>query len=143
MYSAVLAGAAQEILGDHRELQMGPALHEQDAIIRSGTPSNCRISDCDSARIASNALLRWLISMIEAPTPGKASKSRWAFSSTGKGNTAGPGEKLKTRSVMGKPFRQWDEANNRVVKKGNSAMGIWANHGRESGVQNPGTLRAE
>src|SRR5262252_5149849 len=34
------------------------------------------------------------------PTPGSESNSRWACSKTGTGSTAGPGEKLKTRSVM-------------------------------------------
>jgi hypothetical protein len=35
------------------------------------------------------------------PTPGRASISSRACSSTGRGSTAGPGEKLKTRSVIG------------------------------------------
>ena len=48
----------------------------------------------------SNVGLRWLISRIDAPTPGSAIRSRCASANTGSGNTAGPAEKLNTRCVM-------------------------------------------
>ena len=50
--------------------------------------------------MSSNGLLRWLISRIDAPTPGKAIRSRCTSASTGTGNTAGPAEKLKMRVVI-------------------------------------------
>ena len=37
---------------------------------------------------------RWLTSRMDMPTPGSASMSRWISSSTVRGSTAGPGEKL-------------------------------------------------
>src|SRR5687768_9326820 len=43
---------------------------------------------------------RWLTSSTDMPTPGSATRSRCASSSTGSGSTAGPAEKLKTRWVV-------------------------------------------
>src|SRR3954471_8821795 len=48
----------------------------------------------------SNVGLRWLISRIDAPTPGSAIRSRCASARTGSGSTAGPAEKLNTRCVI-------------------------------------------
>ena len=50
--------------------------------------------------IFSKAFERWLISRIEMPVPGRASRSRWASWRAGRGSTAGPGEKLYTRFSM-------------------------------------------
>jgi hypothetical protein len=44
--------------------------------------------------MSSNVLERWLISITDMPTPGRATRSRRASSSTGSGSTAGPAEKL-------------------------------------------------
>src|SRR5687767_13898851 len=51
-------------------------------------------------KMSSNVLERWLISITDMPTPGSATRSRWASSSTGGGSTAGPAEKLKTRVMV-------------------------------------------
>src|SRR5262245_31724276 len=50
---------------------------------------------------SSNVFERWLISITDMPTPGSASKSRCASSSTAIGRTAGPAEKLNTRVAVG------------------------------------------
>ena len=54
--------------------------------------------------ILSNAFERWLISRIEMPVPGSASRSRCASCNAESGKTAGPGEKLKTRFSMIVPW---------------------------------------
>src|SRR5918999_1410968 len=50
------------------------------------------------ARTPSNIFDLWLTSRIDMPTPGSDTSSLCAFSSTETGSTAGPAEKLKTRS---------------------------------------------
>src|SRR5688572_15484094 len=50
------------------------------------------------ASTSSNTFDRWLTSRIDMPTPGSATSSLFACSSTGTGSTAGPAEKLKMRS---------------------------------------------
>src|SRR4051812_42179142 len=62
-------------------------------------PARARMSDCAPSMISSNGLDRWLISITDIPTPGSATRSRCASSSTGSGSTDGPAEKLKTRCV--------------------------------------------
>src|SRR4051812_45321791 len=63
-------------------------------------PASSRMSAIARARIASNVFDRWLISITDMPTPGRATRSRCASSSTGTGRTAGPAEKLKMRRVV-------------------------------------------
>src|SRR5206468_11656848 len=67
-----------------------------------------RTSASACSRIDSNVFERWLISRIDMPTPGSASRSRWISSRTGTGSTAGPAAKLKTRCtvVIGRLFDQ-------------------------------------
>src|SRR5688572_12968656 len=56
------------------------------------------------SRISSNVFERWLISRIDIPAPGSASRSRRTSSRTGSGRTAGPAPKLKMRSVITSSF---------------------------------------
>src|SRR5438874_1042824 len=63
--------------------------------------ASARMSASACAKIDSNAAERWLISRIDIPTPGSASRSRWMSSSTTTGSTAGPAEKLYTRWTDG------------------------------------------
>src|ERR1700679_589627 len=58
-----------------------------------------RRSASDSAATCSKALLRWLISITDAPPPCQSISSARACSSTSSGSMAGPGEKLKARTA--------------------------------------------
>src|SRR3954469_17618938 len=60
-------------------------------------PARARMSDCAPSMISSNGFDRWLISITDIPTPGSATRSRCASSSTGSGSTDGPAEELQTR----------------------------------------------
>src|SRR5262252_8546451 len=60
-------------------------------------PPRARMSASAPWITASNVFDRWLISITDMPTPGNATRSRCASSSTGSGSTAGPAAKLKMR----------------------------------------------
>src|SRR5215831_777347 len=60
-------------------------------------PASVRMSASAFWMIASKVFDRWLISITDMPTPGSATRSRCASSSTGSGSTAGPAAKLKMR----------------------------------------------
>src|SRR5215207_3034289 len=59
--------------------------------------ARARKSASAPSMISSKAGERWLISSTDMPTPGRLTRSRRASSSTGRGSTAGPAEKLKMR----------------------------------------------
>src|SRR5262245_61338471 len=63
-------------------------------------PASSRISEIAPCRMSSKVFERWLISITDMPTPGSATRSRCASSSTGSGSTAGPAAKLKIRVVV-------------------------------------------
>jgi hypothetical protein len=67
-------------------------------LYESGISSSFLKSASASSMILVNSAERWLISMTDAPHHLKLSMSAAASSSTARGRTAGPAEKLKTRS---------------------------------------------
>ncbi len=93
------AGAFQQVQREHVELQAGTALEKENLIAGGHAQQFAQALD-GFGEDGIKGLLRWLISKIDMPTPGSAISSRWACSRTGSGRTAGPGEKLKTRSGM-------------------------------------------
>src|SRR5580700_6033211 len=64
-----------------------------------GIDISSRKSASACAATSTKGLLRWLISMTDVPPPCQSSNSSRACSRTSSGSTAGPGEKLKTRTT--------------------------------------------
>ena len=83
----------RRFIGTIENCSRSAALQEEDAIVVGNGEKRPQICFTFSM-IWRNVPLRWLISRIDAPAPGKAIRSRWASASTGIGNVAGPAEKL-------------------------------------------------